>query len=137
MINTSPLEITEYYDIRGNVERTEYKWTGGPMIEISRPLLDRMNLGNKSVGEVIKFGPFKLRIVEEYYDRDTIAAVRMDYLFSRLIYFWHRYDRVFDLAYHRFIFTLAIWRLAEYNPAVISTWRDIYFIQKIRNKLYD
>lgn len=136
MIETGMIEMTDHYDIRGNIERIDYRWTGGSSAYVSWELLE-LGYKERYVGDEVELGPFKLKIIDEDIIRRAFLVTRMDNPFWRLIYLWHCYNKSFDLAYHRFITTLAVWRLAEYNPAVIPSWRDIYFIQKIRNKLHD
>ena len=127
------IEMTNHYDIRGNIERIDYRWTGGSSTYVSRDLLE-LGYKERYIGDEVELGPFKLKIVDEDFARRAFLVTRMDKPLWQLRYLWHRYNKSLDLAYRRSITTLAVWRLADYNPAVIPSWRDIYFLNKIRSK---
>lgn len=133
---TGIIEITEHRDIRGNIERRDYRWEGPPTAMISRHLMYLID-NRVEVGDVITIGPFRSKIIEDDIERYSFLVTRMDKPFWWLRYIWHRYNKSLDLTYRRFITTLAVWRLAEYNPAAIPSWRDIYIIQKLRARLYE
>ena len=129
------INVTSLTDPRGRIIRLDYEWEGEPVAEISKILAyDLIHGAGIEVGDTIQIGPFNLKVIEDGMIRDVFKVVRTDILFWRLIYLWHRYSKSLDIAYRRFIITLAIWNLAEYNPATVPYWRDIYFIKWIRSK---
>ena len=120
------IEIAEFRDFRGGIERREYKWIGPPETLVSWRLLDEWEIttGNPWA-EIINIGPYRLKLIENSYTGYYNRYIRMDYPFWRVHVFWHRANRLIDLFYRRLIITLAVWKLAHYNPAVIPSWRDI------------
>jgi hypothetical protein len=115
----------------GKLERTEYQWVGrSRCVYISFELADQ--IGWIVPEKIIKFGPYRLAILENDLMRGAYYCRHIDNIFSWLPVIWHRINRVLDIAYRRFIVTLAIWNLAEYNGAVIPHANQIYLVQKVR-----
>jgi hypothetical protein len=116
-----------YNPVTGNLERIEHGWDGKS---------HRVYVSFERVGivpeNIIKIGPYKLAILDDDLMRGAYYCRRIDNAFSWLPVFWHRINRVLDIAYRRFIVTLAIWNLAEYNGAVIPHANQIYLVQKVR-----
>lgn len=133
MNDTGLIHIKNYYNTLGKIERQEYKWVGKPIAEISTELIDDMHWITYGDSE-FSIGPYRVRIIdqEKRFTANYITVVRKDYPFWWVIIAWHRINRLLDIAYHRLILTLAVWRLASYNQAQIPTWRDIYLVQWIR-----
>lgn len=127
MDKTGMIEITTHYDLRGNPETYSYRWTGGPVGLMSRNVSE---IYAKPGDSEFWVGPFRVKILEQDSYQNLLTVVRQDYFLWRLVYLWHRYGILFDFAYRRFILTLAVWRLADYNPATVPTWRDIKLFRR-------
>jgi len=139
-MNEGALEITVHYDALGVVEHRDYKWVGGDVARFSeRLLLDadpsavRYDKFPSEPGDKFEFGPFRLRVLEAErgFFHNTVLAVRDRGVVTDLRCLWHRVGRLAQIAYTRFIITLAVWRLAERNEGAIPTWRDIHLLQKV------
>jgi hypothetical protein len=127
------IEVNEIRDFRGGVERREYRWSGGPIAFIHHEFLIRNNNDiKKTDDDVLVIGPFRAKIIDKELMMQWIKVVRQDYPLWWLIYLWHKYSVLFDMVYRRFIITLAVWRLADYNSMIVPTWKDIYAIRKLR-----
>jgi len=133
MTEPGMIRVTRFSDIHGNPERLEYAWVGGPECRIdcrfAREASHEVKLDEQT--KEIRIGPFRLKVIELDIPRCEYVCVRKDYPFWQFIFAWHRSNRLIDLVYRRSILTLAVWRLASYNPAVIPHWRDIHVLRKI------
>lgn len=131
--------VQEHLDIFGNPERYDYRWEGDDRTLISRRLLydadpQEVKYGTfpSETGDKFSVGPFDLRVLESCNWRyDVIIALRERGIITDLRLLWHRASKFLDLAYRHFIITLAIWRLADYDSAVIPTWQDIYLVKRL------
>ena len=123
--------VNHEYDLRGNLVRRDYEWEGDTITSIDINFID----GEPKPGNVIEIGPYLVKIMEWEIWSNNVKVIRIDKSFWWLRYFWHRYNRSFDLAYRRFIITLAVWNLAVYDPATIPDWTDIKLIKRLRGKL--
>ena len=126
----SNIEVTETYSVLGAPIHRDYKWVGEtPYVRISLILLYFIQSLKDNL-DIVQIGPYKLQLIEKSWRYHIY--VRMDYPFWRLAVAWHKASRLLYIAYGKFIVTLAVWGLAEYNQAVEPTWRDIYLIQKMK-----
>ena len=129
------IEARAFTNIHGVIERREYKWKGGPKCRVA---LDFMNDGLSDVyrdkNNVIVIGPYRLKIIDYDWARDQANCIRLDYPFWWVIVGWHRINRIADLAYRRFIVTLAVWNLAHFRQGAYPSWKDIKLIQWFHNK---
>lgn len=119
------------YDFRGKREQVTYEIRGGaPLVFVSPKFLDDLNYK----GGVLALGPYRLRRVETE-DMFSCTFVREDYPLWRLVVMLYKATRIFDLAYRRFILTLAVWRLASFSAQTVPSLSDIYAVQWIKKKL--
>lgn len=81
----------------------------------------------------IKIGPYKLRFVE--YDWYGDLYHLEENFFDVVRIKWYFISRTLDLAYRRFIITLAVWNLAEYDFGRIPSLDDVYLVRKIKKLL--
>jgi hypothetical protein len=135
------IEVTVHYDALGGVERYDYKWIGGDVAKFSEQLLldadpseVRYDKFPRRPGDRFEFGPFKLRVLKEP-EWTAITAIRERGLITDLRLLWHRFGKLLDIAYRRFIVTLAVWRLAERNEGAIPTWRDVHALRRLAERL--
>lgn len=137
---TGMITVTKRYDWRGNVEGYDYRYEGGDIMQISEDLLahaepSEVRYDNLPVkpGDKFEIGPFQFRFLKrkEYYF-NQIIAIRERGVVTDIRYFWHRFGRLANIAYRRFILTLAVWRLAEYQEGRRPSWEDVYALQKMR-----
>ncbi len=88
-------------------------------------------------GDIIKMGPFPLKLIERDWAGDYFTFVRIDSLSGRLSYYWHRSCKILDLIYRRLIITAVVWNCASHETGVSVSWRDLYlvqFLQKLKNR---
>ena len=127
--------IHRQYNALGMPERYDYEWDGGPCVRVSYYLVDmadnRQIEYDKKQG-VIRVGPYRLRIMEEYPWCDFFECVREDYWLWWAVVGWHLLSRIVDIAYRRLIITLAVWRLAEYDQGAIPHWKQIKIVIRVR-----
>lgn len=115
----------------GKLERVEFKWVGkSRRVRVSGELVDQH--GWIIPEKKIRFGPYTLAVLERDWMRDDYLCQRIDNIFSWVPVLWHKTSRVLELAYRRFIVTLAIWGLAKYDPGYIPNASQIYLVQKVR-----
>jgi len=125
----SNIEITESYSVLGAPIHYDYAWVGkSPYVRISRCLLDSIQ---SPIDNIVHIGPYKLKLIDNDRIFGPFIYIRMDYPFWWLAVAWHKASRLLDITYEKLIITLAVWGLAEYNQAVLPTWRDIYLVQKL------
>ena len=110
----------------GVIEKIDYSWEGPPEVLISHDLLCELNFTIDN-HEKINIGPYRLRLIENDYWQGRSHYIRMDYPLWWLRVLSYRMTRVFDLIYRRFILTLAVWGMADYNAAAIPHRKDIHF----------
>jgi hypothetical protein len=138
MNDTAWITVTNQYDFRGGIERRDYRWEGdSPYTRVSW-IKYHEDFGIEApleVGQRIVIGQFHLRVVEneEWYQRSL--CIREDYWLWWLPFITRPISRFAEIVYRRFIITLAVWRLADYNEAVISTWHDIHALRWIAKRL--
>jgi hypothetical protein len=132
------IEMTAHYNALGDKERLDFKWIGGDTVGITLMLLSTAECSVLKydrfpfeLGDRFKFGPFKLRVLEVQFWTDTVIAIRDRGFVTDLRYLWHRFGRLFDIAYRRLIVTLAIWNLADCEAGVIPTWRDVHALRRV------
>jgi hypothetical protein len=116
------------------VETKTFELVGGPRLLISYDLLREFpeflrNL--PSEGDEFQLGPYRLKIYSHDYSFTDEECIRIDYPFWWWLVFWHRASRFFRIAKARFIITLAVWRLADHNPASIPSFHDVHIIRRL------
>lgn len=127
------LMITNFFNPIGLLERQEFEWRGkSRSVEVSNSILWDLNISQSE--KEIQIGPYRLVLLRRSGFSDTCLYIRKDYPLWWLLVFWHKAIPVLDLIYRRFIITLAVWNLADYNRAVIPTWRDIRLFKRLRSK---
>ena len=138
------IEIHEKYNpLAGQVEQVEYKWQGGPKMQMSRELFYAMHKNKERSqlesgpgwpinleGTRFRLGPYRLHVFEDQppYFGD-VNCIRLDYRFWRLHAYLPRILRHLDLIYRRLIITAVVWGMADYNPAVVPYYKDLYLYQ--------
>jgi hypothetical protein len=135
--NIGTIEIKNFYNELGMIERQTFKWKGPPTCKASYELLDEM-LGPvwwalASRGEPIDFGPYKLRMVEDSPWENIATFVRQDWPFWWLLIAWHRVNRLAEIAYRRFIITLAVWGFAERRWEKMPVLDNIHLVKRFKN----
>ncbi len=126
------------HDLKGNLEQITYEWDGpkSGFVRISYELLaegisDSVPLQMfDTVGKTMQIGPFKLRCFEYNPTSNTYDFVRINSFIGNVNAIVYRLTRWLDLIYRRLIITASIWKLADYNPAAIPPWRDLYIAQR-------
>ena len=122
----SYLEVTVKTNKLGIQEAVTYSLNGkSPYTFIIYRFLEKSFFNPSS--DSIQIGPYKLLLVEQMPDGNLY--VRAD-RFGKLRVFIYRMTRLFDLAYRRFLITLAVWNLAEYRQWEIPTWKDVKIFRK-------
>lgn len=138
MTDYSRIWITTHHNsVRNAIEGYTYEWKGkSPLVMISYHLLDQADpkLLKRLPNDMLQIGPYKLKKVETDFSHgypDEIY-VRVDYPLWRLVVIANKFGKVLRIVKARFILTLAVWGLADYNPAVYPSFRDIKVIRNWR-----
>ncbi len=135
-MEVSHIEISVQTNPLGKREAVNHKWVGNsPYVHIS--LLTNWDYhGIKSIRgeEEIQFGPYRLLKVDDgYFYGDFNLYVRKDKL-GALRVMLYKSTRLLDLFYRRMIITLAVWKLADFSPVTVPSWRDIKIFKKVTTK---
>ena len=123
--------VNEHRDFRGGLERLSYQWVGGNVICISYDLAVKLGVDSRvcKPGDVFCVGPYRLRIVwRDPVPPYTVMAMRVGWVAWGRIIFYAVIKRI-EKVYRRLILTAAVWGLAEYDDAVVPTWRDLYMVK--------
>ena len=119
--------------VTGKIESETFSWEGGEFTSINVVVMEDHFSHRPKDGEIISIGPYRLYVI------GISGLMNQEYECIRITGFWswvriivYRMTRVFDLAYRRFIITLAVWRLANYHDGRIPTWRDINILRRVR-----
>lgn len=126
------------YNALGNVERINYDWTGGEVAFLSFSDVCHLTaMGSmQKDGDVVTVGSLRLRIVDAADDSFPLGIyVMQDGLRALIKSRFYPLVRIIDLIYRRLVITAAVWNLADFNAAVIPTWKDIYLLKKIANRI--
>jgi len=125
------LLITNSYNPLGLIERRDFEWRGkSRSVEVTNNVLWDLDISRFE--KEIQIGPYRLVLLGRKDYSDTCLYIRKDYPLWWLLVFWHKAIPVLDLIYRRFIITLAVWNLADYNRAVVPNWRDIRLFKRLR-----
>lgn len=132
------IHVTVTRNQYGFEERRDYEWKGGPICHISTWLLDEiLDQGQResyNKDKRIQIGPYRLREVDVDYFSAAHVFAREERASDYLIPIAYNLTRLADIAYRRFIVTLAIWGFAEYHPATMPSWRDVKLVQWARKR---
>jgi hypothetical protein len=130
MNNTALIEVEVKTNPLGKREATNYKWIGkSPYVYISWELLGEIvGIGGDTIN--IQVGPYKLLKIEHGYLGNVVLYVRADKL-GALRVALYRSTRLLDLMYRRLIITLAVWKLADFSPARVPSWKDIKIVKRL------
>ncbi len=134
IIPDATIATTTNYDDFGNIESCDYAWEGDKngIVGISFVLFKRAKCSSKNGlkidGNVILVGPYRLRVIGR--DYNALYAVRDGWQAAIKV----RQMKIVCLLnkiYRRLIITCSVWGLADYNEAVIPTWRDVHALKRI------
>ena len=130
MIDAAYLEVEVKTNPLGKIEQQTYKWKGNsPYTYISWPLLgDIVGIGGDTIE--VQVGPYKLLKIEHDHSRGAVSYVRKD-KFGALRVALYKSTRLLDLVYRRLVITLAVWKLAEFTPGCIPSWKDIKILKRL------
>lgn len=130
------------HGFKGNLEQVTCEWEGPKdgVLAIHKEFIPEINsvfikdkeLSLPWVGDVIRIGPFNLKVFEFDGFRGVYRLVRTDSLLGNIKVIAYRLTRWLDLAYRRLIITAAVWKLAEYRPERYPSWEDLYIVQRFR-----
>lgn len=117
--------VTRVASALGAPEELTYRWQGGPLYR-----MDFRNVnGFQMSGDIFSLGPYRLKKLNPTDLDFYIDLVRMDYPFWWWLVFVHRSSRILRIIWARIIITLAVWRLAKYQEAMIPSYKDIYLVE--------
>jgi hypothetical protein len=126
--DVSHIKITVKRSPLGKIESLTHEWEGrSPYVRITRSLL--CEITNDYCPETVQIGPYRLLKVEAEPWLDVVLYVRKDKL-GALRVALYKSTRLLDLIYRRLIITLAVWRLAEFTPLAIPSWKDIKALRR-------
>ena len=132
LANCGNMLMTAHYDIRGGIERIDYKFEDGPYVAISGCFYPEMAACPPKIGDKLELGPYKFRVLEIDILSDTVMAVQEKWPLWWIAVAWHRVNKLIDIFYRRMIVTLAVWRLADYHEATVPYIGDIHIVQRIK-----
>lgn len=128
-METAYIEASVKTNALGKREAITYTWKGeSPYVRITWGLLSDIAPGVQAP-ERLQLGPYRLLFVEDEYHWGTAIYVQED-RFGALRVALYKSTRLLDLIYRRTIITLAVWRLADFNPAAIPSWKDIKALKR-------
>lgn len=128
MIDTAFIETTVQRNPLGKIEQYSHRWIGkSPYAYIGLDLLGEI-VGIGGDTSEVQIGPYKLLKIEHDMSRDAVLYVRQD-KFGALRVALYKSTRLLDLFYRRLIITLAVWKLADFNPACVPSWQDIKILK--------
>ena len=112
-----------------------YTWEGGPVARLTGLLLPaHLPLTDLRVGHTFDLGPWRLRIIDVEYDLLRVTVMR-DGGPARLRALRERIRRRAEWFTCRLILTAAVWGLADYDPALRPSWRDVHLLRAIAARL--
>jgi hypothetical protein len=123
---TGMIICQEYYDFRGGIEHREYRWEGGELAQLKLWWLTNRVY---RPGEVFTLGSLRLRVVDDMLVGPSLVVAR-DGWHARLRYAVHHSTKWIDKIYRHLIVTAAVWGLADYNDALLPSWRDVHFLKR-------
>lgn len=127
-MDTAKIVATVKTNSIGIRESITYEWIGKtPYTIITGCALSDM--GFVDFPEKLIIGPYHLLKLGDKFDVDAAEYVRADKLGSIRVFFY-RITRALDLIYRRLIITLAVWKLADYDPSRIPSWRNIRLLKR-------
>lgn len=118
-------------DFRNGPEQVKFSWEGGDVALIDNFFLRDEGICDSenplSPGDVFTLGALRLRVIGNAWGaRSKTFYVMRDGWRARLRYLILSRTHWLDMVYRRLIITLSVWRLAEYNEAVVPSWRDVH-----------
>lgn len=125
-VTTNPLGVRDSLTV---------DWDGkSPYTYISNLRLDEFNAVTRLIRgrDEIQVGPYRLLKVADELATDMVLYVRKD-KFGAIRVRLYKATHLLDLIYRRAIITLAVWKLAEYHPSMIPSWRDIKLLKKFHH----
>lgn len=105
------------------VETKTVELVGGPLFFVERWYVD----GPVKVGAIVDRFGYKMRIIDDSYL--TLTCILADWPMAWWVVLMHKVKRVAKLIGARMILTLAVWNLADFNPAREPSWRDIWAVK--------
>lgn len=132
IIPNADIITTVNYDDSGNRESYDYAWEGNAngIVGISLFCVSREEDEMISTHGKIAIGPYHLRIVGQGNFGQMVYAVR-DGRRAAVKVRQMKLVCLLNKIYRRLIITCSVWGLADYNEAVIPTWRDVRALKRI------
>ena len=130
-MKTAYLRVTVQTNSLGMREAENYEWEGeSPYVFVSLDERWMDNVQKIDDDKEIQIGPYRLlKVSDGHFRPDFVLYVRKD-KFGALRVAFYKSTRLLDLIYRRLIITLAVWKLADYSPATVPSWRDIHLFKR-------
>ena len=127
------LIITRKVNALNMIEGYDFRWEGGPtciigLCSFSGSLIKWIK------PDIAQIGPYRLKLIERDYIMDRATLVRLDFPFWWFIVFSNKMTHWLDLIYRRTIITMAVWKLANYDGAILPSWHNIKIFRKTNKK---
>lgn len=110
-------------------DASDYEWVGKSRFA----LLSDYTLNRRvSEGEIVRIGPYVLRVIELNHYWTEHLVCRAGGWRGVLTYALFRGTRTLDRIYRRVVITMAVWGLARYRQqGHAPSWRDVHLLRRI------
>jgi hypothetical protein len=106
-------------------------WEGGEVLEMTMELLRTCPYVAMDK-DVISFGPYYLRVIEENFWKDTITTI-LDSPKAPVIVWLYKVGQRIDRIYRRSVRLAHRWGLAECKEGELITWRNVHVLRWLAN----
>jgi hypothetical protein len=119
-----------YSELPLNAHTRHFIWEGdNPYVRISDDVFVYGEIAEPQVGQVIRIGAYRVRVLQIELGWRTVLGVRENWLGVPRLY-GHKLAQFIDGVYRRIILTMFVWGLAERGyQGYIPTWRDIKLVK--------
>ena len=133
--------MTKYADITVDEDGKE-TWEGPPLAEVSRDLLQNLEIPDPQVGDVFWLGPFPVRVVNlwphesSFFDGGIIVERRDNKnIPDEVFVFWYKFTVFMRLINIRLLKTARIWNLLDIEEGARPYWGDLRVLKAFRRKV--
>lgn len=119
-----------YSDLPLNAKTRRFVWEGdNPYVEIYDDVFVYGEIAYPEIGQVLRIGAYRVRILEKRWEYRIYVAVRENWLGIPRLY-GHKLGQRADDLYRRIILTMFVWGLADRDyQGYTPTWRDIKLVK--------
>lgn len=125
------------YNELGSLERIDWSWDGGQVAFLGDHLIWHLEdiRATQINGKVVTIGPFRLRVIAREQNAPYGIYVMRDGFRARIRQCLYPLVATVNLIYRRLIITAGVWGLADINVGLIPTWKDVYLLRRIADRV--